>query len=999
MLGSKPGVAYSGQCSNFSNPKTNLLVDLLKFLSASRQISRPRGRLVFRVMVFLWSTTPFIVLAQTQQSTRKISIVYSGRSMGALGHTRSQEEHELLTRQAAQEGQAFKLVSHAAWRAPGVVIFLPSHEPSGQELRQVISLRHTAERLENVRALGSSAVLMVQDPWRTGPDLIDMLMRNPRHSADFPDLVPTTVVMSRLRLENGDRAMILEQSGAVWPTDSAAWLVGEMNRIDIGESRMFELPGNLGTIGSRSTLLREAAKIPADLMIKADLGHQNGEYGLSRSERSRIDWFALSEMGYKYIVPFEFELSLTSENLKKLRTEFPGITLLAANVNYADTTILRPSVVVDTLGLKIGLIGLVNSLVSNRLPRNALQNLKFESPLATAKREVAKLRSLNADVVVILSNMDPADNAVIAQEVRGIDAIVADLPMRTAPEPVTVRVELPSRPFARPGTPALVAKSAANGLGIGRLDLEIIQRKDVNLRYLGALTHTFIPITDRLVPDTLLMKKLAAKAAVVRDPRGELLFPAFPDLVARHPKLGEYDDVARNGRVSKNMWESLMARRLRIQGNAEVSVIRALDQFPPLIGKLHENEVRSWLWTEEEIVVVDMPGGDLRALLASDSRGELVASGIDLRGGMILGHSISNDYYYRVATTDILFEGARSVFFQRARRVRRLFETIEPAGSLEHSDQGKRITLRDFMLRELRRIQESTKGNEQIDRIAELLAPDPQHVNLFSFSFERPTIWSSFNNVIGNKGYESVPESRVVSPNALVAGISGRFLLSKERRLSATDLGFGFAYALQKLNEGANKEFQESADDLKIDLTFRPSSTFTKSTQPFVRSLFDSEFSATRNLSTNTVNPRQLSLRVVGGFRFKPGPNWPAADFGVLVENDFGLPNPQLGIQSRSEYLRQLGASKRGSMTYRLRNDLTYFFPAPQDTKANLSLRYSMVHELLVPLVDELSLSIASDFFFFRGKVKEMRNLGVGSQLRVGITYDRLWKPRYQPFL
>lgn len=952
-----------------------------------------------RVSIAICLMASAVLPVQAQPSTQKLSILYSGRSMGALGYTRAQDEHELLTRQAVQEGKAFKLVSHAAWRAPGVVVFLPSHEPSGSELHQVITKRHTAERLENVPALGSSSVLLVQDPWRTGPDLIEMVMRSPRRATDYPDLVPTKVILSRLRLDNGDRVMVLEQEGAYWPSDSTAWMVGEMNRIDVGESRMFELPGNLGAVGSRAALLKEAKKKPADLTIVADLGHQNGEFGLTRAERSRIDWFALTEMGYRFLVPYEFELSLNPEILRKLHAEFSGITLLAANVKVADTSLFRSSVLLDTLGFKLGLVGLVNGSVSNRLPRSALQNLKFEAPLAAATREVAKLRAKNADVVVVLSNMDPAENAVIAQEVSGIDAIVADMPVRTAPEPVTVRVELPSRPFARPGTPALVARSAANGLGLGRLELEIAQRKETGFRFLSAVTHTFMPITDRIMPDTALVKKLVRQASVVRDPRGELLFPAFLDLVARHPKLGEYDDVARNGRVSKAMWESLIARRLRIQGNAEVAVIRTLDQFPPLIGKLHENEVRSWLWTEEEIVVVDIPGADLKSLLGSDARRELATSGIDLKTNKVLGHDISDDSYYRVATTDLLFEGARSGYFRRARRVRRNFETEEPSGRLEHSDDGKRITVRDFMLRELRRIEETSKGNDQIDRIAGLLTPDPQHVNLFSFTFERPTIWSSFNNVVGNKGYESVPESRVVSPNALVAGISGRFLLSKERRLSATDLGFGFAYALQRLNEGLNKNFQESADDIKIDLTFRPSSAFNKSTEPFVRSLFDSEFSPTRNSAEETVNPRQLSLRIVGGFRFKPGPNWPAADFGVLVENDFGRPNPQLGIQSRSEYLRQLSSSKRGSMTYRLRNDLTYFFPAPQDTKANLSLRYSMVHELLVPLVDELSLSIASDFFFFRGKVKDMRNLGVGSQLRVGITYDRLWKPRYQPFL
>lgn len=58
-----------------------------------------------------------------------------------------------------------------------------------------------------------------------------------------------------------------------------------------------------------------------------------------------------------------------------------------------------------------------------------------------------------------------------------------------------------------------------------------------------------------------------------------------------------------------------------------------------------------------------------------------------------------------------------------------------------------------------------------------------------------------------------------------------------------------------------------------------------------------------------------------------------------------------------------------------------------------------MIHEIIVPLVDELSLSAAADLFFFQGKVAATRTPGVSMLLRVGLTYDRLWKPHYQPFL
>jgi hypothetical protein len=56
-----------------------------------------------------------------------------------------------------------------------------------------------------------------------------------------------------------------------------------------------------------------------------------------------------------------------------------------------------------------------------------------------------------------------------------------------------------------------------------------------------------------------------------------------------------------------------------------------------------------------------------------------------------------------------------------------------------------------------------------------------------------------------------------------------------------------------------------------------------------------------------------------------------------------------------------------------------------------------MINELLLPLVDELSLSVAADLFFYQGKVETTSRPGVSLLLRIGLTYDRLWKPRYQP--
>lgn len=947
-----------------------------------------------------------VVSVLEAQPSSRVAIVYTGRSLGALGSLRAQQEHELLTEVAVADSLPFKLVSHLAWRAPGIVIFLPSEEPRGDELAEILAARDSAEAVENVAAMISANVLMLQDPWRPAPDLLAMIDRNPRRARDFADLVRTRVRASRLRTSRGDRAIIIEREGAIWPADVAGFTAGEMNRVDVLDTRLFELPLNLGELGPRAALLqrvRSDPEVPADVVITADLGHQNADVGLDRAARARVDFTALRALGYTMLVPFEFELGLGAAELAAVSGEFPDLRLLASNVTAADSALFAKRLLVERGGARIGLIGLVSNSVRDRLPRSALAGFTFSSPVAAARREVAALQAEGATAIVVLSNMSAPENAQVAEEVTGIDAIVADLPSTTAPEARRVRVELPDRPYVRPSAAALIARSVAGGIGVGRLNLEFTAASASDAAHLRAVEHRLTMVTDATPADTALVRRLSAMASRNRQPRGELMFPAFVDLADRHPQLRGFDAITAQGRMSKAMWEAFLARLLRQRGTAEVAVLRRLDHFPPLIGKLHEHEITEWLWTEEEVVVLDLPGSDLLALLRDDARGELATSGIDRATGTIAGRPVDPGSFYRVATTDILYEGARSRFFGRARRVRREFE-VTPSGMLRASARGSRVAIKPWVFGELQRVRRVARGEAQIDTIAQMLAPDPRYEPLFSFVFQRPTLWVSTNTVSTREGYGNVPESRIIGDNAWVAGASGRFVASYDRQRAAVDIGLGMAFAEQHVSAASGDRIVESADDIKLDVTLRQSSAARgRRVQPFVRALFDTEFSPTVNASTGVQNPRQLSLRGVSGLLVAPTERWVRAEFAAVLENDYGRPNPQVGLQLRADYERPLGVAGRrrefGRVLYRMTNDLTYFFPAPLDTDANLSLRYNQIHDIVVPLVDELSLAVSADLLFFQGKMPGSRTLGTASQLRVGITYDRLWKPRYQPFL
>ncbi len=937
--------------------------------------------------------------AATTADRTAVSIVYTGRSLGALGVLQDPDEHDLLLEEASRRALPVRLATYICWRAPGLTVFSPAGDLAEADLAAILTAPSFGESLGPRLALRSNNATLVADPDRASPDPLALILGNPRAARDFPDLIESPVSLRRIRhpVPGGD-VLIAAEGDPVWPADAAAWTRAVVNRIDAGGTTLYELAVNLGQIGPRATVLdRLARAAPAGAAILlVDLGHRDGDLGLERADRARVDYTALTRLGYRVVVPSEFELALGAGALASLERDFPLIRFLAANVTARGehASLFEPHAIVELGGLRIGLFGLVDPDVRGLLAGGALAEFTVEPPVDAAARATAALRLAGADAVVMLSNLHPRDNALVAREVAGIDAIVADLHVRWSPEALRTQVDLTDRPAVRPGSPALVARSFANGLGAGRLDLGF--RRDGRGRStLASLTHQLESVTDRVPPDAALVSALRAMASAAERPRGQALVPDFGVLAGRRPSLGQFDATTALGRISKPMWEEALARLIRYQAGAEVAIIRKLPHFPPAIGELHEADVRAWLWTEDAIVTLDLSGADLRAIIAEDAKRDLVVSGLDRATGLVHGRPLDDLSYYRVATTDLLLDGARFRAFDRGRRAARRFH-VRDDGSLERAGAGQPLPVRTFVLGELARLRRDGATDRYLDAMARLLDRDPPFEPLMTFQFDRPTLFASANRTVNGEAYGRVPESRILAGNNSVIGAMGRFVLSFDRPRTGFDLGARLAYARQsaRVASGAYAD-SETADDIKIDVTARRKLARPRwQAQPFVRAIVDSEFTPTVG-AAGLANSHELRLQGVGGVLLVPGRHWRQLELGAVVEQDVALDHLEWGARVSSQHWWGFGPFRK--MTYRLFNDVTYFFPAAHDSASDLAVRYDMTHEVQIPLADELSLSVAADLFVFRDKVTSTREPGASLLVRVGLTYDRLWKPRYQP--
>ena len=932
------------------------------------------------------------------------SILYTGKSYGALGSARFQSEHELATEYALKKEVNFKLVSHACWRAYGITIFMPSDEPKGGELELILDKKAQWKVIKEYPGLKTNNVLMFRDPDREHFDMLNIVLENKNTFRKFPEIKPIDLKIYTTEILDGKECFIVLENHAEWPELLEHWRIGEINRLDFGKTgRLYELPYNQGNFDSRASVIKELVKkslANQELSIKADLGHRNGYFGMDQDNRMLADIRGLSNLGYDMLLPFEFELSLGNDKITSLKEQFPDLTWIATNVNSNDKGLFKSSHIIENQGVKIGFLGLVNPEMAVNLPGEILKTLNFEDVYTSAQATVDSLLDKGADVIVALSNMNPGDNANLSMRVSGIDIVLADIISNGNIALQEQKVSIESDQERGLGAPLLTTKNYDYGAGVGIINMSVKNYTTSDKVELASINDKTVPVNDDIKGDAQLLSETIKGLTIDKMEKGTLMIPSFVDLNVQQPKLATYDEVTKHGRISKGLWEKFLANLLRNSAPSEISLVRKVRSFPPLIGKLHQREVHSWLRMEDEIVIMDMKGRDIRRLMEADQRKTLISSGLSSFEApigtfwFVMGRFLREDVYYRVATTNIVINGEFSEHFRWAIRQKSKF-TYKENGLLKSEKLGQPVKLKDFVINDLTRIRSLGKSTTHHKNIAELLIPSQPYEKLFSFVFDKPTLWGSFNKSYKGDGYESVPESRIINRNSLILGAQGGFSLSLDKAKYEWVLGTRVAYAQQSADVGEERyQRTETMDDININLTYRYKGTKRKALHPFARLVYDSEFTSTFNRTTETDNPRQSILRTIVGFGKERALRWPVLELGLTAENDFSNNHYQYGIQGRS--VGRFPLDKSWNVIYSMTNHFNYYIPTKNDTNRELSFRYNMIHELLIPLYGDISLSIAGDFFFFKGKTEINSQPGMNMLLRLGFTYNRVWKPKYQ---
>ncbi len=396
----------------------------------------------------------------------------------------------------------------------------------------------------------------------------------------------------------------------LFTTDLHGRLVGR----DLLEER--PAPGGLARVATLVRRIRAGGEV---LLLDGGDAMQGDALGDawrmdSTSTRPEPMMAAMSAIGYDAMAVgnHEFDFGLAAIARARKAASFPW---LSANVQASgkDAPAFAPSLVKVVNGVRVGVVGLTTPAVAAWTDASQRQGLRFEDPVAAARREVARLRQREGcDLVVLLAHTGlatppgaaaprpgqrPDENwgERLANDVPGVDLLILG----------HTHERIDSLSIA--GVP--VAQAGRSGEVLGRADFTMAPGPSRGRWSVAGLTLGAVTVGDSVAADPAI----AALAEPYEDEAGRVLGRA----IARTDRpIGSPD-----GRLADGpMWELLQRMQLEASG-ADVSFTALFrPDLTIAAGPVTLRDLLRAYPYENRLVMLELTGAQVRAALEHAAR-------------------------------------------------------------------------------------------------------------------------------------------------------------------------------------------------------------------------------------------------------------------------------------------------------------------------------------------------------------------------------------------
>ena len=129
---------------------------------------------------------------------------------------------------------------------------------------------------------------------------------------------------------------------------------------------------------------------------------QGSNFGMHDQGVSMIKW--MNKIGYDAMVIGQYDFILGSENLDQT-LNYAEFDILGSNLNTTDyLSNMKPYIIQNIKGVNVGILGIINSEISELVPKSKLKNISIDFEINAIKTWVPKMKEDGADVIIVLTS-------------------------------------------------------------------------------------------------------------------------------------------------------------------------------------------------------------------------------------------------------------------------------------------------------------------------------------------------------------------------------------------------------------------------------------------------------------------------------------------------------------------------------------------------------------------------------------------------------------------
>lgn len=292
-----------------------------------------------------------------------------------------------------------------------------------------------------------------------------------------------------------------------------------------------------------------------------------------------------------------------------------GFKKLAAQLNYPVLAIncydkatgelaFKPYQIFKRGSLRIGVIGIACPIVDKTMPPSFSEGIRFTIGRQELPGWIKRLRDVEAvDLVVVLSHLGFPQDVKLAREVDGVDVLVSGHTHNRMAAPVIENG-------------AIIFQSGCHGAFIGRLDLEVRDRKVV------AHTHRLIPIDESLAEEPAMHSLVEEALAPHRTMLNEVI---------GHTETG----LDRYSMLSASMDDALL-EAIATAAGVDIAFSNGWRYGAPIPpGPVTMNDLWNMIPMNPPVSVVDVTGSEICALLEENLERTFAPDPFDQMGGYV----------------------------------------------------------------------------------------------------------------------------------------------------------------------------------------------------------------------------------------------------------------------------------------------------------------------------------------------------------------------------